>query len=137
MKTCCKCKQSKPLSDFHNNRAKPDGKQNQCVACKKSTDAVHYKNNAEQQAARNKAAYLRRVEYVNNVKDVPCADCGVKYMPFAMDLDHVRGKKVANLSDMKIRLFSMDKIIEEIAKCDVVCATCHRIRTYNRMLLKH
>lgn len=133
MKTCGRCKLKKPLEEFAFNRARPDGRQAQCRACKKSTDAVHYRNNADQQKARNKANHRIRVEYMNKVKDVPCADCHVKYMPFAMDFDHVRGTKVANLSNMKGRLFSMDKIIEEIAKCEVVCANCHRIRTYNRM----
>ena len=33
MKICTKCGQSKPLTDFHKNKSKPDGLKSQCKAC--------------------------------------------------------------------------------------------------------
>lgn len=53
-------------------------------------------------------------------------DCGIQYPPAAMDLDHVRGIKIYPLSQMMQQ--SEAKIRAEIAKCDVVCANCHRLR---------
>ena len=61
----------------------------------------------------------------------PCTDCGVTYPPPCMEWDHVpeRGPKMFNLGRAD---FSMDRVLAEIKKCDLVCACCHRIRTWNR-----
>ena len=59
-------------------------------------------------------------------------DCGQRYPYYVMDLDHVRGKKVMHVGSMASRRFSLEKLRQEIAKCDPVCANCHRVRTWNR-----
>lgn len=59
-----------------------------------------------------------------------CADCGYDAHPAALDFDHVRGEKKFNIAHGVTRKW--DKLLQEIEKCDVVCANCHRIRTYNR-----
>lgn len=64
-----------------------------------------------------------------------CVDCDTKYPWYVLDFDHVRGKKVANIGQM-LTYFSVDDIMKEVAKCDVVCANCHRARTYNRKVSK-
>lgn len=58
-----------------------------------------------------------------------CKDCGRKYPHYVMDFDHVRGEKLFELSKMGDQTFV--KIAAEIAKCDVVCANCHRLRTFS------
>lgn len=57
-------------------------------------------------------------------------DCGVKFVWYIMEFDHVRGVKIFNISKMVGR--GMKAVLEELAKCDVVCANCHRIRTFKR-----
>jgi len=47
-----------------------------------------------------------------------------------MDFDHVRGAKRFHLSESEHK--SKRLIKEEIRKCDLVCANCHRIRTHER-----
>jgi len=71
-----------------------------------------------------------RSAFVKRAKGVPCADCGGEYPYYVMQFDHVaeRGPKLFNLSDRKYH--TMQAIKEEVAKCDVVCANCHHIRTY-------
>jgi hypothetical protein len=49
-----------------------------------------------------------------------------------MEFDHVRGEKLGNVANMA-RHCSIAKIDAEIAKCDLVCANCHRERTWSRM----
>lgn len=58
-----------------------------------------------------------------------CADCGYNENHAGLEFDHT-GEKFLNVSTMANH--SMAKILEEIAKCEVVCGTCHNIRTYNR-----
>lgn len=66
-------------------------------------------------------------------KDVPCMDCNIKYPPYVMDFDHREGEeKVMGVGALVTRA-SADRILAEIAKCDVVCSNCHRERTYQRI----
>jgi hypothetical protein len=64
-------------------------------------------------------------------KGKPCADCGGTFPPCVMDFDHVpeRGPKLFNLGNAD---YGVKAVSEEMAKCDIVCANCHRIRTWNR-----
>jgi hypothetical protein len=80
--------------------------------------------------ARSNQNYLR--QFIQTKKDVPCKDCGIKYPYYIMAFDHVRGKKLGNLSRMHV-MFGKVQILKEIAKCDVVCANCHAARTWKRL----
>jgi hypothetical protein len=68
-------------------------------------------------------------QFVDSAKSRPCADCGVQFPPCAMDFDHVRGTKVADLARLRLARGARSKVVAEIAKCEVVCAVCHRLRT--------
>lgn len=84
---------------------------------------------------KDKHVYTRNssVSYVKEFKESnPCVDCGSFYPYYVMDLDHVRGEKVAGMSVLAFRHTSHAKILEEMAKCDLVCANCHRKRSFSR-----
>lgn len=85
-------------------------------------------------ASRNNKKYKGEVYgRVNEIKSVPCADCGGTFDPICMDFDHLPGnKKADNVSTMISRGFPWEVIQAEISKCEVVCANCHRLRTHNR-----
>lgn len=83
--------------------------------------------------AQNLADRLRRnTAIVRRAKAQPCADCGIQYPFYVMQLDHVRGKKRFGLGRIKGSAIAASRILDEIAKCDVVCANCHAARTYTR-----
>jgi len=50
-----------------------------------------------------------------------------------MDFDHVKGKKTTEISTLMRSGYSLERIKKEVAKCEVVCACCHRVRTLKRM----
>ena len=110
---------------------------NVCMAYKDPLDErakearrKHYYNNKEQYFKRNADKKTEMKEYLKKIKDVPCMDCGVKYPSYVMDLDHRNPiEKIANINQI-ISSLSWSKFFEEIAKCDVVCANCHRQRTH-------
>ena len=88
--------------------------------------------------ARNKKESVRRADFLNNLKKGPCSDCGKTYPPCVMDFDHVKGEKIGNVGQMVLKeKLGRKKILEEIAKCELVCANCHRLRTCNRSHKKH
>ena len=60
-----------------------------------------------------------------------CTDCGGRFPYYLLDFDHVHGTKVANISSM-LDYYSVEDIFKEIDKCEVVCANCHRSRTFHR-----
>lgn len=69
---------------------------------------------------------------IREAKSAPCADCGVTYPYYVMDLDHRAGETKSHVVNKMPGRFSTTTILAEIAKCDAVCANCHRIRTHAR-----
>jgi hypothetical protein len=70
--------------------------------------------------------------YLIELKSQPCTDCGVRYPHYVMDFDHVRGEKVAGLSDL-LKVGDLARVKAEVLKCELVCSNCHRQRTWDRM----
>jgi hypothetical protein len=67
-------------------------------------------------------------------KDKPCTDCGGRWHPLVMEFDHLPGaEKHMNVGDAHARAMGWERVRAEIAKCEVVCPTCHRIRTLRRL----
>lgn len=76
---------------------------------------------------------LDRQDWVGQLKTrVGCADCGWALWARGLDLDHVWGPKVQSVATLIAQGVAWQAILDEMAKCDVVCANCHRIRTWKR-----
>jgi hypothetical protein len=91
-----------------------------------------YKDPTKQRAAVEKVRQ-RNLEFVRKAKAKPCVDCGIQYPYYVMQFDHVRGKKQHGMTAFRNRLHSLATIEKEIAKCEVVCANCHAVRTWKRI----
>ena len=77
-------------------------------------------------ADRARATRIRR--HIDSVKMASgCVDCGYRGHPAALDFDHV-GDKAINVSSAK----SIAQANAEITKCEVRCANCHRIKSWER-----
>ncbi len=63
-----------------------------------------------------------------------CCECGWCEHAEALEFDHVRGSKLHAVSVLANRTWAKERLLEEMAKCDVVCVNCHRIRTYERRI---
>jgi hypothetical protein len=75
---------------------------------------------------------LNRKIWARKIKSrLGCRDCGNKDYR-VLDFDHVRGKKEGNVGRMIKEGASFFKIREEVRKCEVRCANCHRIKTRER-----
>ncbi len=85
---------------------------------------------------KNERSRLRRKRIADQIRDYKaehgCMDCG-ESDPIVLDLDHRDPSlKVDSVCDMIRRGFAAQKIFNEVDKCDVVCANCHRHRTWKR-----
>ncbi len=84
--------------------------------------------------AYSESKYIAFRGWLATAKASPCADCGNCFPAPAMDFDHVRGEKLMEVGGMWS--WSRAKVLAEIAKCDLVCACCHRLRTEGRRTQK-
>lgn len=134
MKTCSTCKLDKPEDDFYwRNKAKTV-RQDYCKACKTEYNRTWYNKNKDKHKADVERTRTGRVQkfydFINEVKSVPCADCQGVFPSVCMDFDHLSDDKLYNIAEMMGH--SLEKVKVEVAKCEVVCANCHRIRTAER-----
>ena len=69
--------------------------------------------------------------FLREIRRVPCKDCGGRFEPHQMDVDHRDpATKRFGLTWSKAMLAPRQRLLEEVATCDIVCANCHSIRTY-------
>jgi hypothetical protein len=99
--------------------------------CNNAAGRQNYQQNKERYFRQAKKRERELDELINTYKSVPCADCGVQYPPYVMDFDHLGDKKFG-IAYMRRHRMSFAKIKDEISKCEVVCANCHRERTNSR-----
>ena len=136
-KSCSWCGERKSLPEFVKcgRKRKAHCKECQRKASKERYWAdASYRKHRSAQVARNVAKRRKKLRAIARAaKDRPCADCGGRFHYCAMDFDHVRGRKVADIARIVSgRGISARRLGSEIKKCDVVCANCHRVRTFNR-----
>ena len=134
-KLCTSCLEMVPVEQFNTRGKKSHLLQSHCRKCQTSNHkdrfellspeekALHYA--LRYQYARDRIARIR--EIINELKSKPCMDCRGSFPPVCMDFDHARGEKFYEVSKMVV--FSFERILEEIKKCDLVCSNCHRLRT--------
>lgn len=132
-KRCSMCQQWLPLDEFHRNRSRRDGRQNACKPCNIARNQRWYREHPEVRGARMDEYNRRRKRKLQELllsylHDHPCVDCG-ESDPVVLDFDHVRDDKVENVSMMVLRKRPWTIILDEIAKCEVRCANCHRRKT--------
>lgn len=128
---CTQCWIEKDPDDFH-RRGK--GRQRWCKDCRRVYDSAYHARTRPVRLEQKREAKQSRMTWLFNVKSNPCADCGQRFHPSAMGFDHLPGSdKVADVSTLVVT-GCMDMAKAEIAKCDLVCANCHAVRTYLRRL---
>lgn len=93
----------------------------------------YYRRNRDHEIARVRTRQDATLAFLRDLRRLPCADCGRTFAPHQMDFDH-RGDepKAFNLTAGRAMLKSRQALLDEVRKCDVVCANCHRIRTQVR-----
>lgn len=132
MKRCPRCGETKPLSEFHANKSRRDGVQTYCKPCRRQIDHDRYERFRRTRVPTRKWE-RGRAEWLLSLKNGrPCTDCGGTFSPEVMQWDHLPGNaKLGNIStDFRGR--SRQEVLDEIAKCELVCANCHAIRTFQR-----
>jgi hypothetical protein len=134
MRRCGRCKRQKPVEDFAWRRKAKGQRDNYCRPCRADYKQEHYAAHRQRYidlARRRKQAMVaERVTYlVAYLKNHPCVDCG-ETDPIVLEFDHLRDKAFGIGKGWRDRPWQA--VLDEMAKCDVVCANCHRRRTAQR-----
>lgn len=141
-KKCSKCEQEKFLVDFHKRADRPLGVTSHCKECEKArakdrksynkaAAAKSYQKHKQKVCAKSRLVGDEKMKKIEELKSQPCTDCGNTFPTVCMDFDHKEGEtKSFNLS--RARWKRWEEIEEELAKCELVCSNCHRVRTLNR-----
>jgi hypothetical protein len=91
--------------------------------------SIRCQRKSPSKVARTRAFQIVRRTLIDSIKMAKgCRVCGYNTHAAALDFNHVRGEKLFNVSqDPKV---AKVKLLAEIEKCDVLCANCHRVHTY-------
>lgn len=111
-KKCTKCGRILPLSDFNwRNKAKGT-RRSECRYCHSDYMKQKY------QQKKNEIQELK-----SNLK---CAKCG-QSRGYVLDFHHINPlEKTENIARLTSNTSNISKVYDEIKKCIVLCANCHR-----------
>jgi hypothetical protein len=124
---CSTCSTVKNLEEFDFRSKNQNARQYSCKICSNERSKRHYQNNRVEYLKRRKQRKIKnQIWMLNYLKKNPC-ECGEDH-PAALDFDHIKNKKF-NISRALINGASLKTIKEEISKCVVRCANCHRKKT--------
>jgi len=131
MKYCWICKESKDESNFKTHPRRKDGLQSQCIDCQRIYRKNHYEANKEKYIAKAKVHKEQFRDWWRDFKmTLKCSQCGENH-PATLDFHHTDpSQKDATVSSL-ITLGNKKRILDEIEKCVVLCANCHRKFHYN------
>lgn len=115
MKHCVQCEQTKPLAEFYN---KSDGAQEGTLGSRQCFCKSCHNSYCISRWQRRK---LEAIAYLGGC----CGDCGGLFHANVYDFHHLRDK---DADWNRLRLRSWDKIVQELDKCVLLCANCHRMR---------
>ena len=132
-KICSRCKIEKAIDEFNFRHKSANTRHAYCRECGKLLTQSHYRRNKRQYLDKNTRSFKKRREYAREMKNRPCADCGVSYPYYVMDFDH-REEETKEYELSRTERMSINAVKREIAKCDVVCSNCHRERTHQRRI---
>ena len=125
---CYRCGETRPIGMFYvdaeRRQTERRGRRSPVrIPCRVCTQAT------------NEAARKPRQDYINKVKLASgCTDCGLIDLEHLeiYDFDHLPGQTKARGVAAMLTSGTFEDLLAEIAKCEVVCANCHRIRTRRR-----
>ena len=91
----------------------------------------YYARNRERELDRVVRRQRATIEFLRTLRQVPCLDCKRMFLPHQMDFDHRDpASKDFGITWSQAMLAPRSRLLQELAKCDVVCANCHASRTY-------
>ena len=111
-----------------------------CAVCHRIRTRVQHQrrlrerhsSGTSQGLAQRRRRWTWHAQVLDELRQVACADCGGRFPPCAMDFDHREDREKRIGVTRMVGRAGIKRILAEAAKCDIVCANCHRARTFRR-----
>lgn len=132
-KICTKCECSKDIEQFPFRNKSKGIRHYICTECWKEIRKESYQRNKETTIKRNQRNKKRNKDWFKDYKlSLKCIKCGEDH-PACLDFHHEDpNTKEIEVSSLVSDTVSLKKIMDEIDKCIVLCANCHRKYHYNK-----
>ncbi len=136
VKECKSCKLTKSIREFRRGgiRNKKVRYYSICKSCYKPLQRAYQAKTRKRINELQKIRYHKneKIDYINNIRtNTPCADCKQKFHYSIMEFDHLP-QYSKEFEICLYRDYSLEDIEKEMKKCELVCANCHRYRTFIR-----
>jgi 5-methylcytosine-specific restriction endonuclease McrA len=138
MRECTACYLSKPLDAFFVKDKKLGRLHTQCKACYSIKRKLYYKKHYQKYANEYRARAILRNKLIKGalklklseyLSDKSCSRCGITDSR-VLEFDHMDpATKSFGINNGIRNSLHWERILEEIEKCQILCANCHRIRT--------
>lgn len=133
MKECIICHVEKKEIDFALKSKESGIRYSHCKQCQSGFSKKHYAENKQKYFERDKRKRSANKEWLKVYKQTLCCErCGYNTCPEAIEFHHrdpsVKDSAISSL----MRFRSIEHLKEEIAKCEVLCANCHREHHYKK-----
>ena len=132
-KRCTGCGSERPITEFPVKHKRRSTRGTRCRACRSAYGKAHYERNKAKYIARTKARRHRERDYywawlMTHLQTHPCVGCG-ETDPVVLTFDHRDGTEKLDTIGALLSRSGWVTFLAEVAKCDVRCANCHRVRT--------
>ena len=126
-KICSRCGRELPIEQFVWRDKKKGTRRSHCKECHSNYMKERY--------------YSKKNEIYSFKKQCKCEKCGYDKCPEALDFHHIDpNEKEGQIARMITSSYGLDKVKDEIKKCIVLCANCHRefhyYEKYNQITLE-
>ena len=128
MRLCKKCDKPKPLEEFDKNKECSEGRTRTCSACNRERQQKWYHNcDKEKRLLAGKAWRRATKEMFVKEKGGCCSECKGVFPSSVYDFHHIdTSEKEFSIGRVK----SVSRMREELKKCILLCANCHRIEHF-------
>lgn len=111
-KICTKCKKELPIENFNWRDKNKGTRRSECKYCH-----TQYMRDL----------YEQKQEFVSKLKaQIKCKKCGER-KSYMLDFHHLDPNEKENtIARMTSNSYRIEKVLDEIKKCTVFCANCHR-----------
>ncbi len=131
MKTCSKCKQEKPVTDFYRRK---NNHSSLCKKCENEKHRIYYNKNLEKVRRKNreKTRKMNRAfkQKCVDLKGGKCSVCDYSRCLAALEFHHIdpKEKEFTITRSQSSPRKKHDKVLfkKELDKCILVCSNCHR-----------
>lgn len=104
---------------YQMNWLTPEAWEKRSISCK----------NAAKRTQKRNAAIIKEEKLKKG-----CAKCGYKEHHAALDFDHLDHKKKSR-DIAKMHTTNVESLKKEMAKCQILCANCHRVKSFEERRL--